>query len=110
MQGGWTIKRRTQGKRQRRFMSGLGEWCRRHCHEAIYRQYRRLSAKLRGHYQYYGVRGNYPMLESVYEHARRVWRQWLNRRNSKDLMTWEDYAATVARWYPLPKPRIVHAY
>lgn len=110
LQGGWTIKRRTQGKRQRRFMSGLGEWCRRHCHEAIYRQHRTLSAKLRGHYQYYGVRGNYPMLESVYEHARRVWRQWLNRRSSKDLMNWEEYAATVVRWYPLPKPRIVHAF
>jgi len=110
MAGGWTIKRRTEGKRQRRFMSGLGEWCRRNCHEAIYRQYRTLSAKLRGHYQYYGVRGNYPMMESVYEHARREWRRWLNRRNTKDLMNWEEYAGTVAQWYALPKPRIVHAY
>ena len=40
-------------------------------------QYRILSAKLRGHYQYYGVRGNFKMLEVVYEGTRAKWKKWL---------------------------------
>ena len=32
LKGGWTIKRKTHGKRLRRFLSGIHEWCRRHRH------------------------------------------------------------------------------
>ena len=73
--GGWTIKRKTQGKRLRRFLSGLHEWCRVNRHLNIVEQYQTLKSKLRGHYQYYGVRGNYKMLEVVYEHAEAVWKR-----------------------------------
>ena len=52
--GGWTIKRKTQGKRLRRFLSGLHEWCRVNRHLNIVEQYQTLKSKLRGHYQYYG--------------------------------------------------------
>ncbi len=61
--GGWTIKRKMQGKRLSRFMSGIGVWCRENRHEPLADQHRSLCAKLRGHYEYYGVRGNYKMLE-----------------------------------------------
>ena len=54
-----------------------------------------LSAKLRGHYQYYGVRGNFKMLEVAYEGTRAKWKKWLSRRNSKDRMGWEKFAAQV---------------
>jgi len=69
--GGWTIKRKTQGKRLRRFLSGLHEWCRVNRHLNIVEQHQTLKSKLRGHYQYYGVRGNYKMLEVVYEQPKR---------------------------------------
>src|SRR4026207_2281422 len=83
-QGGWTIKRKTLGKRLSRFLSGIAEWCKANRHEAISQQSRILGAKLRGHYQYYGVRGNYKMLEVAYEHTEVMWQRWLRRRNSKD--------------------------
>ena len=35
LRGGWTIKRKTQGKRLSRFMSGIGEWCKGHRHEPL---------------------------------------------------------------------------
>jgi len=109
-QGGWTIKRKTVGKRLSRFLSGIAEWCKANRHEAISEQYRILSAKLRGHYQYYGVRGNYKMLEVAYEHTEGVWKRWLTRRNSKDRMSWAGFAARVKEIFDLPRPRIVHAY
>ena len=108
--GGWTIKRKTQGKRLRRFLSGIGEWCKENLHTALGEQHRILSAKLRGHYQYYGVRGNFKMLEVAYEGTRVKWKKWLSRRNSKDRMGWEKFAAQVEEIFDLPKPRIVHAF
>jgi group II intron reverse transcriptase/maturase len=108
--GGWTIKRKTLGKRLSRFLSGIAEWCKANRHESIGEQYRILSAKLRGHYQYYGVRGNFKMLEVAYEHAQVVWKRWLARRNSKDRMSWADFEAKVLELFKLPKPRIIHAF
>lgn len=110
LRGGWTIKRKTQGKRLSRFLSGIGDWCKENLHEPMAKQYGILSAKLRGHYQYYGVRGNFKMLEVVYEGTRAKWKKWLSRRNSKDRMGWEKFAAQVDAIFDLPKPRIVHAF
>jgi group II intron reverse transcriptase/maturase len=109
-QGGWTIKRKTLGKRLSRFLSGIAEWCKANRHEAISKQYRILSAKLRGHYQYYGVRGNYKMLEVACEHTEVMWQRWLRRRNSKDRMSWVGFAARVKEIFELPRPCIVHAF
>jgi group II intron reverse transcriptase/maturase len=110
LSGGWTIKRKTQGKRLSRFLSGIGDWCKENLHEPMAKQYGILSAKLRGHYQYYGVRGNFKMLEVVYEGTRAKWKKWLGRRNSKNRMGWEKFAAQVEAIFDLPKPRIVHAF
>jgi RNA-directed DNA polymerase len=110
LSGGWTIKRKTQGKRLSRFLSGIGDWCKGHRHDTMAKQYGILSAKLRGHYQYYGVRGNFKMLEVVYEGTRVKWKKWLSRRNSKNRMGWEKFAVKVEEIFALPKPRIVHAF
>ena len=110
LSGGWTIKRKTQGKRLSRFLSGIGDWCKENLHEPMAKQYGILSAKLRGHYQYYGVRGNFKMLEVVYEGTRAKWKKWLGRRNLKNRMGWEKFAAQVEAIFDLPKPRIVHAF
>jgi len=110
LRGGWTIKRKTQGKRLSRFLSGIAEWCKENRHAPVSEQYRTLSAKLRGHYQYYGVRGNFKMLEVAYEHTRAMWQRWLGRRSSKDQMDWEKFEAEVAQVFALPMPRIVHTF
>jgi RNA-directed DNA polymerase len=109
-QGGWTIKRKTQGKRLSRSLSGTSEWCKEHLHEPLAFQHRMLSAKLRGHYQYYGVRGNYKMLEVAYEHVRVMWKKWLGRRNSKNPMSWERFAKKVESLFALPLPQIQHVF
>jgi RNA-directed DNA polymerase len=110
LNGGWTIKRKTHSKRLRRFLSGVGDWCKENRHAALGGQYRMLCAKLRGHYQYYGVRGNFKMLEVAYEHTRIKWKKWLSRRNSKNRMSWEKFAVRVEEIFSLPLPRIVHAF
>lgn len=109
-EGSWTIKRKTDRKRLSRFLSGLNDWCRKHRHQSTVDQHHILTSKLRGHYQYYGVRGNYKLLEVAYEYAEQAWKRWLTRRNSKDRMNWQKWAARWQAICPLPKPRIVHAF
>jgi RNA-directed DNA polymerase len=67
--GYWVIKRQTTGKRLRRFMKEIWTWCRENRHEPLKEQSRVLCSKLRGDYQYYGIRGHFKMLEVVCEHT-----------------------------------------
>jgi len=104
LKGYWVIKKKTARKRLSRFMKQLWQWCKASRHEAIEEQHATLTAKLRGFYQYFGVRSNYKALEVVYEHAERAWRRWLSRRSSKGVVLFEQLRSA----HPLPKPRIVH--
>ena len=65
-----------------------------------------LSAKLRGHYNYYGVVGNYASLEEFFYHVRRLHLKWLNRRSQRSSYTWVGYAQLL-RYFALERPRIV---
>jgi hypothetical protein len=67
-----------------------------------------INRKLRGHYAYYGVTGNYRALNRYRRLAERTWRVWLNRRSQRARMTWERYKQLLRR-YPLLPPRIVHS-
>lgn len=105
--GYWVIKRKTAGKRLRRAMKAIWKWCRYNRHTPLKEQYRTLCMKLRGHYQYYGLRGNYKPLEVVYKHTKEAWKYWLSRRSRASHITWEQFERIQAKW-SLPKPRIIH--
>jgi RNA-directed DNA polymerase len=106
--GSWVIKRKTMKKRLTRFVKRVWQWCRQARHERIRDQYQALCRKLRGYYQYFGIRCNYPALQRVYEHARKAWRYWLRRRSHKGKVTWEQAVRTILTNFPLPRPRIIH--
>ena len=106
-QGFWVIKRRTARKRLRRTKKSLWRWCRNNRHAPLQYQYQMLCAKLRGHYQYYGIRGNFRLLEEVRRAAERAWRYWLSRRSSKSAIGWKKFWKLM-QIYILPIPRIVH--
>ena len=107
--GNWVIKRKTAAKRVRRAIKSIWKWCREHRHYYVPEQYRILSSKLRGHYQYYGIRGNYKMLEVVYEYTEKSWRRWLGRRTRDGYITGEEFDKKYRANFPLPLPRIVHS-
>ena len=108
LRGYWVIKRKTIGKRLRRFMKAMWQWCRKNRHEPLKEQYGTLCSKLRGYYQYYGVRSNYKALETVFEYTLYAWRYWLSRRSHKGYINLEKFAKSILSKYSLPKPRIVH--
>jgi RNA-directed DNA polymerase len=106
--GYWVIKRKTVGKRLRRFMRAIWTWCRDNRHAPLQEQYQTLWLKLRGYDPYYGIRGNCKRLEVVFEPPERAWRYWLSRRRHKGHIRWQKFVESVHRKLPLPKPRIIH--
>ena len=107
--GYWVVKRKTKAKRLRRTLRAYWTWCRSNRHMPVHEQHRALSRKLQGHYGYFGMRGNYKMLEVVYEGLTESWRKWLGRRSRKGYVSKEAFGKFLDR-YPLPKPRIVHSF
>ncbi len=106
-QGYWVIKRKTARKKVRKTAQALWDWCKKNRHMDLKKQYRILCSKLRGHYQYFGVRCNMRELEAILHHAKRGWRYWLNRRSSKKALNWEKFGVLLESM-PLPMPKIIH--
>lgn len=98
------IKKKTARKRLNRYLKMTWNWCKENRHDPIRDQYQTLCAKLRGYYQYFGVRSNYKAIEAAYEYTEKAWRYWLSRRSHKGKVLFE----TLQETFPLPKPRIVH--
>ena len=107
--GNWVVKRKTAKDRFRRALKGMNLWCRRNRHLPLDLQRQILAWKLNGHYQYYGVTGNWRALACFLFEVRKVWRKWLGRRSQKARMNWDRYARLLRR-YPLPTPKITHSY
>jgi hypothetical protein len=105
--GYWVIKRRTAKQRLGRAQRAVWQWCRTQRHDPLREQYRQLRAKLRGHYQYSGIRGNSRQLEAFYRGVERAWRYWLSRRGGPRTIRWETFARPRVV-LALPLPRIVH--
>jgi len=106
--GRFKVLRQTASKRLRRAISRVAAWCREHRHLPVPVQWRYLCSVLRGHYQYYGVTGNFRSLRDFRLQLRRAWRKWLDRRSQRGRMSWERFAAVLLR-YPLPAAWLPHS-
>jgi RNA-directed DNA polymerase len=104
-QGKWCVKQKTSKSRLKRTLAAITEWCREHRHTPIRGQRETLSGKVRGHYVYYGVTGNAPMLYRFQFQVERIWYKWLNRRSQKRSFTWDTFRKYLRR-FPLPRPKV----
>ena len=107
--GNFTVHVKTIGKRFRRGLKAIAEWCQKNRHQPVDAQQKTLNAKLRGHYQYYGRPTNYRSLRQFYRSVRRIWREWLSRRTRGRWLTWDRYDK-ILRQHPLLLPRITHPW
>lgn len=105
--GKWSPKQKTAKDRLRRGIKKIHDWCRNNRHLPVKEQHKALNAKMRGHYQYYGVTGNNERLGQFYRAVVRAWRFWLNRRSNDAGMTWEKFYRVEVRYPPL-RPFIAH--
>jgi RNA-directed DNA polymerase len=104
--GTWVVKRRTAKDRFRRALKRVAEWCREHRHDRVRQQQQALGQKLRGHFGYFGITGNFEKIDAFFLAVKQTWRKWLSRRSQRAHVSWEQMQRLLKR-YPLPKPRII---
>ena len=103
--GKWIVKRRTAKDRFRRALKRVGDWCREHRHDDVRTQQQGLAQKVRGHFGYFGITGNFEAISRFLHKVKGLWHKWLERRSQRSRMTWERMARLLKQ-YPLPPPRI----
>lgn len=106
--GNWVVKHKTSKSRFARAIKKVALWCKRHRHQPVAAQHQALTAKVRGHYQYFGITGNYRALARFVRQVERAWFRWLGRRSDSASRLWTDFARTMRR-YLLPAPRIARS-
>jgi hypothetical protein len=105
-QGRWGMWCKTRRANLRRAKTAIYDWCRRHRHQPIEAQHAALGQRLRGHYNYFGVSGNFRSVLRVVAATKRAWYKWLCRRSQRKRLNWKRFV-DLLRQFPLPRPRIV---
>ncbi len=66
----------------------------------------KLRKKLQGHWNYYGVCGNYEMLSQYYHQVKEIVLKWLNRRSQRKSCNWTGFDGML-KHFRVPRPRII---
>ena len=106
--GYFTIRRHTDRKKMTAKLKELNIELKRRRHQKLADQKRRMSAILRGYYNYFGVPGNSRAINAFYQETLRHWWRALRRRSHKNKLGWAAFCRQARRW--LPRPRITHPY
>lgn len=101
--GKFKPKRKTASKKFRAKVGDLKHWFRRNLTTPLSEVWTKLNAKLRGHYQYYGINDNWSQLMRFRHAAKELAFRWLNRRSQRTSKTWPQFDAYMAR-FPLASP------
>ena len=108
-QGRNVLKRRTSRKKYRAALANLKAWCKEHCRLPEALLFAKLNRKLRGYWNYYGIRGNFDSVSDYFYHVKPILFKWLNRRSQKRSYTWPGFRALL-KDFPLTKPRVCHDF
>jgi hypothetical protein len=103
------VRQTTAKDRFARTLKTFNQECRQMRHAPLREQHQRLCRKLRGHFAYFGISGNYSRLAMLRHHVTRCWHKWLSRRSTKSKVNWAAFRRLL-EVLPLPRPRIIHYY
>ena len=104
--GRWGMMCKTRHARLRRSVQTIADGCRRYRHLPVKAQHAALTRRIRGHFNYFGVSGNFRSLLRLVEEAKRAWYKWLRRRSQQAHLNRERFGELLKR-FPLPRPRIM---
>lgn len=102
--GRFYIGRRIAAKRFSRAKRAMNQWLKIVRHQPLAKQYEQLCKKIRGHYQYYGIPGNFDKLYTFRREVERAWYKWLNRRGAQKKQDWSTFSQGILKRFPIPMP------
>ena len=101
------VKMRTSKKKFRAALSAILVWIKKERSRlGTAALLAKLKQKLQGHYNYYGVCGNYEMLRKFYYQVCWITFKWLNRRSQRKSCNWEGFKEMLKHSL-IPRPRII---
>jgi RNA-directed DNA polymerase len=104
--GKFVVKRKTSRKKFKAKVKAFKQWMIKvKNHLGIHEIFEITSAKLRGHYNYYGVTDNYRMIHRYYWVVVELLFKWLNRRSQRKSFSREKFYMYL-KVNPLPNPKI----
>ncbi len=103
--GYFRVKRKTSRKKMRMRLTEMNDWIRSNRHLPVRTMIAAINAKLRGHYQYYGITDNSKSIKTYHYRTVMALFKWLNRRSQKRSYTWEGFR-DLLKLFPLVQPRI----
>jgi len=106
--GRFQLRVKTNKKRVNRAITAIGAFLKQNRTKQMKEIWDTLSLKLTGHYNYYGVSGNFEEIKRFYESTKALVFKWLNRRSWKKSFDWEDFEEYLNH-NPLPKPKLTYA-
>ena len=106
MAGYFSMKHKTAKGNLKRKLKETKEWLKRVRNTVKLKDWwSTLKAKLNGHYNYFGVSGNYVCLQQYYREVIQMVYKWINRRSQRKSVNWEQFQRVLERTR-VPKPRI----
>ena len=103
------VRRRTNRKKFQASLLALKEWLKKARSLRLPDLLAVLRRKLKGYWNYYGVRGNSKMLGKYQYEVYLLLYKWLNRRSQRRSMTQKSYSEQWKTW-DIPKARVVEEY
>lgn len=109
LRGGFKVGRRTSRVKFTQKVKAMNIWLKGIRNQVkLLEWWKTLGLKLRGHYNYYGISGNYDALKDFYCLVLKLCFKWINRRSQKRSFTWVQFYHFLNN-NSLPKPRIYHS-
>ena len=99
------VQRRIARKNLRNSLKRFNEWCRQNRHLRLPELFRQLNAKLRGYYNYYGIKDNSASLTQFYSQALPMLLKHLNQRSQRRSYNWKGFTQLLDQ-FGVEKPRI----
>ncbi|MFA9614920.1 MAG: group II intron reverse transcriptase/maturase [Deltaproteobacteria bacterium] len=101
------VTMRTSKKKFRLAIGAILTWIKAECSKLGTRAiFTKLRQKLQGHWNYYGVCGNYEMLRQFYHQVCEIMYKWLNRRSQRKSCNWHGFSEML-KHFRIPRPRII---
>lgn len=102
------VRIRTSREKIRKSIQNFKIWCKAKRHEKLDKLFGELNVKLRGYYNYYGVKGNSKSLNEYFFIAMRTLYRNLNQRSQRKSYNWNGFKALIKHFHVV-YPRLTEA-
>lgn len=107
--GRFMVKVKTSRKRKIRATGTMNSWLKTIRNKVDTKEiWKTLALKLTGHYQYYGISGNFEGIKWYYHKTLHLTLKWMNRRSRKKSWNFDEFRKYLLQ-NPLPIPKLQYA-